>query len=364
MPEQSKGFESLIRLLDSLEQNSDQDPNLENDDTGYVTGTCVQSIKANIESIKVDLKAKEEQLASLKAVLARKRLSNQRRIDKLKSEWQEKINESFIEHQRKEEEMIILYEQAKRDVEKLKRKLVDERAIIHQIVSSRDNICKKYAYSLEQNYIDTCKKWKAQEKQRLEKLAREKAIDMKEEAAKALEPELRNIVENHKKQLVQMKTENESSIGLLKERLTEEYDAKFRLLQQTLEEEQESNFTELEKKFKQQLEDQAQHYENAIENLSASIRVEREDMKKEHLAKMQLLTDQHKEKLQAWTEQHANLIKAIHLENQNRFVSCIAAMQADYDSFEGRMKRQVDFLNLFKEASITKFSHTASNLVS
>lgn len=364
MPEQSKGFESLIRLLDSLEQNSHQDPTLEKDDTGYVTGAFVQSIKVNIESIKADLKAKEEQLASLKAVLARKRLSNQRRIDKVKSEWQGKANEFFIEHQRKEEEMNILYEQAKRDVEKLKRKLEDERVLIHQIVSSRDTICEKYAYTLEQTYIDTCKKWKVQEKQRLEKVAREKATEMKEEAAKALEPELRNIMENHKKQLVQLENENAFCISLLKERLAEEYDGNFRLLKQTLKEEQESNFMELEKKFKQQLEDQAKHYETNIENLSASMRVERDDMKKEQLAKMKLLTNQHKEELQGWAEQHADLIKAVHLENQNRFESCIATMQADYDNFEDKMKRQVDFVNLIKETSKTKFSHTLSNLVS
>jgi sugar-specific transcriptional regulator TrmB len=121
---------------------------------------------------------------------------------------------------------------------------------------------------------------------------------------------------------------------------------------------------ELEKKFKQQLEDQAKNYETNIENLLASMRVERDDMKKEHLAKMKILTNQHEEELHGWTEQHADLMKAIHLENQNRFESCIATMQSDYDNFKDKMKRQVDFLNIIKATSKTIFSHIASTLVS
>lgn len=348
----SKGFESLIHLLDSLELKSSQKPNDENDDTEQINEASIDAIKGNIESTKVELKAKEEQLESLKAVLARKKLSNQRRLEKLKREWQEKSNDSFIEFQKKEEEMNTLYQQSKTDVENLRRRITDEYAIIRRIVSSRDESCQKYAQRLEQNYIDTYNQWRVQEKQRLEKLARVKSNEMKEDAARALEPELRNIVEDHKMQLVKLKQENDSKLSILKEGLTKEYDETFRVLQQTLEAEQESTYLEMENKYEQQLEKQALHFEKSIESLSASIRLEKEDMKKEHHAKMELLMKQHREELQEWAKQHETLVKTIHMEHQQRLETFAVSMQADRDKFQSKMERQVYFISSFERNAL------------
>jgi hypothetical protein len=348
----SKGFESLIHLLDSLEQKSSQKPNEEDVDTEQINDASIDAIKGNIESTKVELKAKEEQLGRLKAVFARKKLSNQRRLEKLKRAWQEKSNESFIKFQKEEEELNTLYQQSKTDVENLKRRITDEYAVIRQIVSSRDESCQKYAQSLEQNYIDTYNQWRVLEKQRLEKLARVKSNEMKEDAARALEPELRNIVEDHKMQLAQLKQENDSKLSVLKERLTEEYDDNFRVLRQTLEAEQESTYLEMEHKYDQQLEKQALHFEKTSESLSASIRLEREDMKKEHHAKMELLMKQHKEELQEWAKQHETLVKTIHMEHQQRLETVTVCMQADREKFQFTMERQVYFINLFERNAL------------
>lgn len=335
----SKGFESLIHLLDSLEQTSSERSNKEDGDIEQVNEVCVDSIKANIESTKAELKAKGEQLEGLKAVLARKKLSNQRRLDKVKREWQENCNDSFIEFQRKEEEINTLHKKAKTDVESLKRRLTDEYARIHQIVSSRDETCQKYSYTLEQNYLDTIQQWKVLEKQRLEQMAREKAAAMKEEAAKALEPELRKIVEDHKKQLVQLKQENDSKLSLITERLTKQYDDSFRVIQQSLKVEQESIYLEMETKYKEQLEKQALQYEKAVERLSESMHLEKEDMKKEHFAKMQLLTKQQREEVQDWAKHHETLLKSIHAENQHRLEAFTANLKADWDEFQSTMER-------------------------
>ena len=108
-------------------------------------------------------------------------------------------------------------------MEQLGRKKSDLIANIEEMEQKREQIIRAVKKRGKRNLQKEIDAWNEEEKLLFLRLAKEKAIEMKKEAAKALEPELRRVVDQHQSNLEAARADVENAIESERLRLEREY---------------------------------------------------------------------------------------------------------------------------------------------
>lgn len=153
-------------------------------------------------------------------------------------------------------------------------------------------------------------RWRDAEKTRLVKLAREKAADMKSEAAKALEPELRKIVEQHNENLQVFREENESKLQNVKEQLQEENLHRLEREMHRIDQEEELACLEVDEYFKHKLTDLTAQLEDKVKVVKETMKKDREDVVASLQVKMETEKREHRKELSYQEKDCENEIRA------------------------------------------------------
>lgn len=169
-------------------------------------------------------------------------------------------------------------------------------------------------------------RWKAEEKAQLHTKAKHKSLEMKSQASKALEPELRKLVEKHTIEREKLREEIESNLQSSQARVNLEFETKLQRGMRNIDREEEAALLELDKHYKGKLSElttQLQHEKRSIEENSKK---EKEGLR----LSLQMKLDEEKRdcrrSLSNWEKECAKEIKTDrqvvearlkHVENEN-----------------------------------------------
>lgn len=135
---------------------------------------------------------------------------------------------------------------------------------IENITSSRSEVCEMLEDRGTQEMIKAKEKWKQKEKGRLSALAHKKTVDLKKEAAKALEPELRKIVGDHQTNISRQREEAEHELERFKTRIEGKTDKELESQKHDIDQEHEQVLEEIRRDFRQKSRELTTNYANII----------------------------------------------------------------------------------------------------
>lgn len=160
----------------------------------------------------------------------------------------------------------------------------------HKIEQQMPSLCRQLEREGTEELSREGQRWKAEEKARLVKLAKAKGADMKAEAAKTLEPELRKLVQDHNEQKILLRNNIESKLQLRREEVEEELRIKLNNEQQKVDNEVEGEVTHVDESYKEK---------NAQLNVQLKRKLEEVEMKtirerEKFLASYRISVEEHK----------------------------------------------------------------------
>jgi len=270
----------------------------------------VQNIKIKMKSMQQELKKKTTYVNELKTTLARKKLAKERNCSKLKVEWAEKIKGLTGGFDNKKLCINDINHQNESTVEELKRRKKKLHANVQEIIRKAPSLCR----DLQQNGVKSVQKeqhrWKAEEKSQLATKAKQKSADMKSQASKALEPELRKLVEKHTIERQKLQDEVESNIQSIQECVHREFENKFQREMQGIDSEEEVALLEIDEHYKGKLSDLTAQLQNEKKATEESAKKDKEGI----MVSLQMKIDEDKRDcrraLSKWEKECAKEIKA------------------------------------------------------
>ena len=153
-------------------------------------------------------------------------------------------------------------------------------------------------------------RWKAEEKSQLATKAKQKSADMKSQASKALEPELRKLVEKHTIERQKLQDEVESNIQSIQECVHREFENKFQREMQGIDSEEEVALLEIDEHYKGKLSDLTAQLRNEKKAMEESAKKDKEGI----MVSLQMKIDEDKRDcrraLSKWEKECAKEIKA------------------------------------------------------
>lgn len=198
------------------------------DQVPVVYKESTENVRTKLKQMQVDLKKKTQQMNDLQSTLARKRLAGQIKVKKLKEDWSNRIEDVKQIISKKDERLKESVGRCRKEVENLKAK----QSKIESAISNLEDSFPTKIREIESGHILEVtrqqEKWKQEEKKRLIKKGKDESGIMKKEAAKALEPELKKIIEEHNDNRSRIQSDIDLKIKELRSRLSIEYEDKFK----------------------------------------------------------------------------------------------------------------------------------------
>lgn len=198
------------------------------DQVPVVYKESTENVRIKLKQMQVDLKKKTQQMNDLQSTLARKRLAGQIKVKKLKEDWSNRIEDAKQIISKKDERLKESVGRCRKEVENLKAK----QSKIESAITNLEYSLPTKIREIESGHILEVtrqqEKWKQEEKKRLIKKGKDESGIMKKEAAKALEPELKKIIEEHNDNRSRIQSDIDLKIKELRSRLSIEYEDKFK----------------------------------------------------------------------------------------------------------------------------------------
>lgn len=195
---------------DSHQSNRSEIQSMSNERSDYLA-KVQSSVKSKIKSMQEEYGAKSKQVKDLQTEIARKKISNERKDQKLHEFWKEKIKSQKMQLEQTKIKQFESISQVSNDCNCFLDKKMKLEADIEAIVLNRDKLCFKQKELKESKCINIKNEWSELERKQHSKLGKKgKVEEMKKEAAKKLEPKLRCIVERNEKILKQLRQETEA----------------------------------------------------------------------------------------------------------------------------------------------------------
>jgi hypothetical protein len=170
---------------------------------GTITTAKYEQIRTKVATMRKELEEKRQEVDSLKASVARKKLSDQRIIEQIEKSWEDRLSKrskehkaaitrhtDFIEQLTMSNQSIIKRKEGLEEVLKYKKA-----NLTPAVETARRENAEKLKEAREE--------WLHGEKVRLAKLADAKSSELKKDAVKALEPELQRLISGNKLDLEQ-----------------------------------------------------------------------------------------------------------------------------------------------------------------
>lgn len=198
------------------------------DQVPVVYKESTENVRTKLKQMQVDLKKKTQQMNDLQSTLARKRLAGQIKVKKLKEDWSNRIEDVKQIISKKDERLKESIGRCRKEVENWKAK---QSKIESAITNLEDSLPTKIREIESGHILEVTRqqeKWKQEEKKRLIKKGKDESGIMKKEAAKALEPELKKIIEEHNDNRSRIQSDIDLKIKELRSRLSIEYEDKFK----------------------------------------------------------------------------------------------------------------------------------------
>ncbi|GFH54883.1 predicted protein [Chaetoceros tenuissimus] len=198
------------------------------DQVPVVYKESTENVRTKLKQMQADLKKKTQQMNDLQSTLARKRLAGQIKVKKLREEWNTRIEDVKQSISKKEERLKESIGRYRKEVDNLKAKQRKMESAITNLEYSFPSKIRE----IEAGHLLEVKrqqeKWKQEEKKRLIKKGKDESGIMKKEAAKALEPELKKIIEEHNDNRSRIQSDTDLKIKELRSRLSIEYEDKLK----------------------------------------------------------------------------------------------------------------------------------------
>ena len=198
------------------------------DQVPVVYKESTENLRTKLKQMQADMKKKTQQMNDLQTTLARKRLAGQIKVKKLREDWNTRIEDAKQSISKREDHLKESIGRSRKEVHNLKAK----QSKIESAISNLEYSFPSRIREFESGHLLEVKrqqeKWKQEEKKRLIKKGKDESGLMKKEAAKALEPELKKIIEEHNDNRSRIQSDTDLKVKELRSRLRMEYADKFK----------------------------------------------------------------------------------------------------------------------------------------
>ena len=124
---------------------------------------------------------------------------------------------------------------------------------INNINQGIPTLCRQLEREGTEEFLVERQRWKSEEKTKLVKLAKVKSAEMKAEAAKTIEPELRKLVEEHNEKKMRLMNEIESKLQGHRNALEEDLGTKIEREKRSVDNEVEMDLRRVDEYFKNKM---------------------------------------------------------------------------------------------------------------
>ncbi len=156
-------------------------------------------------------------------------------------------------------------------------------------------------------------KWKRDECKRLSSIAKLKAVDLKKQAAQALEPELRKIVQEYKDELRRKREEIELDLKTAKEELKVKNSERFAKMKREMDAEERNVMKNIDEDHERKSKEIKIEHERKIEETHKRVADELQSIEESHKALMQEREAIFKEKIEHQQNVNSNQIREVEL---------------------------------------------------
>jgi len=154
-----------------------------------------------------------------------------------------------------------------------KKKVLNEE--LSNIGNSRRALCVTLEERGKKELLKLQQKWKKDERKRLLQLAKQKTIELKKQAAKALEPELRGIIQGHKDDLQRKRDDIELGLKAMKEQVKLECTEKYAKLKRGIQAEERELLQQTDDDYEQRIKDLTSEHEEMMTETHNRLQEER-----------------------------------------------------------------------------------------
>lgn len=190
---------------------------------------------------------------------------------------------------KKESELQELLVQTNTAIEKCLEKKKVLRHDISHVEERRRNLCNSLVDKGKKELLKFQQKWKQDERKRLCQLEKQKTATMKKEAAKALEPELRRIVQQYKNELQRKENDINDELETFKGQLKLEIEAKMAKCKRDLDAELRQLIQRTDEEYQQKVDKLKLFHEQQIKETQKEANEEFQSMITHHQEKEELL---------------------------------------------------------------------------
>jgi len=313
-----------------------------------------QEIQTRASSMTVELEYKTKKLEELHTLRVRDADAHVQKMKSSKQEWKKRHEDAREEHDKHVNELENTREALALSIPLLQRQIYSLQAEILKTTTSENEIRERLnaegARELENERVH----WQMAERNELQMRDKRISSKLKQDAAKAIEPKLRQMMEGHKEELERIEKVLARELDFYRLELYKRANEEFRKESNTIREEEKSRSSHLEKEWTQKLENARKERENELWKVREEYEQRRDEIKKQFkackqkriedhqtdLTEVKKLEDLEMEQIRA---RHEKSLGALEVEYKARAVQQQKSFSKDFEKW--KLQREEQLLN-------------------
>lgn len=195
-------------------------------------------------------------------------------------------------------------------------------------------------------------KWKAEEKAQLNKIAKEKSAEMKLESGKALEPELRKLVDRHTEHKCKVRKEIEAELSSMQQSIERDLEIKLQTEMQCIDREEEVALLALDERYKEKVSDLATELEEKRRTMAEIAKKEKEGIMISFQIQMDEDKRQHRKTSSNWEKECVNEVKSARQSMDEKIKNVKNNNSLQIEALEKKLRNEIGTWKNDNEISI------------
>ena len=313
-----------------------------------------QEIQTRASSMTVELEYKTKKLEELHTLRVRNADAHVQKMKSSKQEWKKRHEDAREEHDKHVNELEKTREALTQSIPLMQKQIDSLQAEILKTTTSENDMCERLkaegARELENERVH----WQMAERNELQMRDKRISSKLKQDAAKAIEPKLRQMMEGHKEELERLEKVLARELDFYRLELYKRANEEFRKESNTIREEKKSRSSHLEKEWTQKLENARKERENELWKVREEYEQRRDEIKKQFkackqkriedhqtdLTEVKKLEDLEMEQIRA---RHEKSLGALEVEYKARAVQQQKSFSKDFEKW--KLQREEQLLN-------------------
>lgn len=290
--------------------------------------TATSDTLAKLKKLQAELKAKQADVNELHAEYKRIKAAKERRIEKAKVTMESKLATVREQNKAAADKLETIYQKLVADVQKLREQVAGLETRMVQNKTHQEAALDKTRKEAIKRLARAKRQWEVDEAASFEKVIKTKADALERQAAEALEPKLKRMVEEGKRKVLEAKDNGEARLQQLQLALSVEHEKKLAEIRGKLTEQVESEVERLKRQLKRQHEEAVKLLEGEVTAVQEKFQREKQNLEQAQERVLRLEQEQLQDALQSISKREVQQTAEL-MEKQQREVGYLIETQTE-----------------------------------